>query len=74
MNDAGLALMTRLANGSGSGVEHVALSADGRRLAIVRRTDGATAIELLVEAGAAWRPAGAITIPGDGPVSIAWLG
>jgi hypothetical protein len=74
MNDAGLVHLTRLANESGSGVDHVALSADGQRLAIVRRTDGATAIELFVAADAAWRPAGAFTIPGEGPVSIAWLG
>ncbi len=73
MNDAGLDRMTRLSSPSGAGVERLALSADGRRLAIVRRTDSGSAIELLVVADGAWRQVGSIEIPGDRAVSIAWL-
>jgi hypothetical protein len=73
MNDAGLARMTRLENGSGAAADRVALSPDGRRLAIVRRTDTGRAIELLVEVDGTWRSAGVIPIRGEGTASVAWL-
>ena len=73
MNDAGIVRMKRLASPTGAGVDRLALSGDGRRLAIVHRTDSGSTIELLVAAGSAWTAAGTITFPGDRPVSIAWL-
>jgi hypothetical protein len=53
-------------------VERIALSADGRRLAIVRRMDAGASIELFVEVDGVWHAAASLTTPGDGAVSIAW--
>jgi hypothetical protein len=73
MNDAGLARMARLANTSGAGVDRIALSGDGSHLAVARRTDAGTTVELFTAVAGEWRAAGDIRIPGDPAVSIAWL-
>ena len=74
VNDAGIAQMARLAiPPGGGGVERIALSGDGTRLALTRRTESGTAIELHVLVDRAWRAAGSIAIRGDRTVSIAWL-
>jgi hypothetical protein len=73
MNDAGIARMTRLATPTGAGADRIARSGDGRRLAIVRRTDRGSTIDLLVAADGGWTPAGTVTLPGVAAVSIAWL-
>jgi hypothetical protein len=66
--------MARLHGPSGSGVDRLAMSADGRRLAIVRRTDGGGSIELLVHRGDGWASLRTLVLPGDGPISVAWRG
>jgi hypothetical protein len=74
VNDGGIGQMQRLGiPAGGGGVERIALSGDGTRLAITRRTDTATTIELHVLVEGAWRTAGSIAIQGDRTVSIAWL-
>jgi hypothetical protein len=74
VNDAGIAQMARLAIPPGrGGVERIALNGDGTRLAITRRTESGTTIELHVLVDGTWRAAGSIAIPGDRTVSIAWL-
>jgi hypothetical protein len=72
MDDAGLGRMARVANASGAGVERIAVSGDGTRLAVARRTDTGTTIELLSAVDGGWRAAGDVRIAGDRAVSIAW--
>jgi hypothetical protein len=58
----------------GAGVESLALSAAGNRLAVVRRTgDHAATIVLLAEGSRGWAAVGSVDIHGDHAVSIAWL-
>ncbi len=73
MNDAGVGRLTRIRSPSGAGVERLAISADGRRLAVVRRTATGSTIELLAAVDGDWDLVGAIAIPGERAVSIAWL-
>ena len=74
VNDAGLVRLKRLATPpGGGGAERIALSGDGTRLAVTRRTDTATTIEIHVLVEGRWTPAGTIAIPGERSVSIAWL-
>ncbi len=66
--------MTRLDGPPGVGVESLAISPDGTRLAIVRRRDsGIASIELLRSTGQGWAGGRSPVSPGDGTVSIAWL-
>jgi hypothetical protein len=69
-----LGSMARVHGPAGSGVESLALSPDGGRLAVVRRDDaGAASIELFRDFGQGWSTLRTLTVPGDGPVSMAWL-
>jgi hypothetical protein len=66
--------MTSLPAIAGTGVDGLALSPDGRRLAIVRRRDaGGTSIDLYAVIEGAWERARSLVISGDPAVSIAWL-
>jgi hypothetical protein len=66
--------MTRLHGPAGSGVERLAMSPDGHRLAVVRRDDAGTAsIELFHDLEQGWSSVRMLTVPGDGVVSVAWL-
>jgi hypothetical protein len=69
-----LASMARLPARTGSTVESLAISAEGRRLALVRRDEaGAASLELYVAIDAAWASVRSHSFMGDGPISIAWL-
>jgi hypothetical protein len=66
--------MTRLHGPAGSGVDSLAMSPDGHRLAVVRRDDAGTAsIELFRDLEQGWSRVRILTVPGDGAVSVAWL-
>ena len=66
--------ITRLVGPPGSGVDSLAISAAGGLLAVVRRTEsGSAEIELYRAIEGVWKSARTIQLPGDGPVSIAWL-
>ena len=66
--------VVRLVGPPGSGVDGLAISAAGSLLAVVRRTEsGAASIELYRAIEGVWTSARTIQLPGDGPVSIAWL-
>jgi len=66
--------MTRLHGPPGSGVESLAISSNGDRLAVVRRPDaGAATIELFRALEQDWTSVRTLTLAGDGPLSIAWL-
>jgi hypothetical protein len=65
---------SRIAGSDAAGVENLALSPDGTRLAIVRRTGDQTAtIVLLASDERGWAAIGSLEIRGDHAVSIAWL-
>jgi hypothetical protein len=69
-----LGSMARVHGPAGSGVESLALGPDGGRLAVVRRDDaGVASIELFRDVGQGWSSVRTLTVPGDGPVSVAWL-
>jgi hypothetical protein len=69
-----LAAMTRLHGPPGSGVESLAISPNGDRLAVVRRSEaGAASIELFRAREQDWTSVRTLTLAGDGPLSIAWL-
>jgi len=69
-----LGAMTRLHGPPGSGVENLALSPNGDRLAVVRRSEaGAASIELFRALEQDWTSVRILTLAGDGPLSIAWL-
>ena len=68
----GLGLLTRIRGPSGAGVDGLALSAAGDRLAIVRRTDVDATVEIIVRAGEGWRSFRTIAIPVGARVSLAW--
>jgi hypothetical protein len=69
-----LASMARVHGPVGAGVESLAISPDGGRLAVVRRDDaGVASIELFRDLGQGWSSVRILTVPGDGPVSLAWL-
>jgi len=66
--------VARLEGAQVSSVESLALSFDGTRLAVVRRTDsGAGSIETFRLTDAGWSRVRSIPLSDDGPVSIAWL-
>ena len=66
--------MARIASAPGTGADQVAISADGSRLAIVRRTDARAAIEILARIHGPWHSIRTVAIDGDHALSIAWLG
>jgi len=69
-----LGAMTRLHGPPGSGVENLALSPNGDRLAVARRSEaGAASIELFRALEQDWTSVRILTLAGDGPLSIAWL-
>lgn len=71
--DAGhLAGMTRIPSPPGFAVDDLALSGDGTRLAIVRRSDEATSLEVLELIDAAWTRRTLLTLGADAILSIAW--
>ena len=66
--------VVRLPGPAGSGVESLAMSPAGGRLAVVRRADGGSAsVELYRAVDAGWSKVRTIELDGDGPVSVAWL-
>jgi hypothetical protein len=66
--------MTRVHGPPGSGVESLAISPNGDRLAVVRRSEpGGASIELLRALGQDWTSVRTLSLAGDGPLSIAWL-
>ncbi len=72
--DAGnVAGMTRIPSPPGFAADTVALSRDGTRLAIVRRSDQATSVEVLELIDAAWTRRTSLTLGADAVPSIAWL-
>jgi hypothetical protein len=69
-----LASMARLPARMGSTVESLALSPDGKRLAVVRRDEaGAASLEVYVAIDEGWTTVRSHGLTGDGPISIAWL-
>ena len=65
---------SRIASSDAAGVEGLALSADGERLAVVRRIgDQAATIVVLAAGERDWAAIGSLEVPGDRAVSIAWL-
>ena len=55
-------------------MDSLAINAAGSLLAVVRRSEsGAASIELYRAVDGVWKSARTIQLPGDGPVSIAWL-
>ena len=68
-----LASMTRIHGPPATGVEALAMSADGTRLAVVRRSDAGASVEIVVRVGDEWRSAQTLTRLGDVPPSVAWL-
>jgi hypothetical protein len=66
--------VVRLAGPAGAGVESLAISPSGDRLAVVRRTDAGTAsIELYRAVEQGWKSARTIGLAGDEAVTVAWL-
>jgi hypothetical protein len=69
-----LEAMTRIRGREGSPVESLAISPDGRRLAVVRRDDtGTPTLELFSALEHVWTRVRTHDLTGDGPISIAWL-
>ena len=65
---------SRIQGSDRAGIESLALSAEGKRLAVVRRTgDHVATIVLLAEGDRGWAAIGSVEIRGDHAVSIAWL-
>jgi len=65
--------MGRIPGPPATGIEGLAMSADGTRLAVVRRSDTGGSIEILVRVGDDWRSVRTLTRPGDGSFVAAWL-
>lgn len=65
--------MARIHGPPATGVDALAMSADGTRLAVVRRSDAGASVEIVVRLGDEWRTVRTLTAPGDGPFSVAWL-
>jgi hypothetical protein len=65
--------MTRIHGPPATGVDGLAMSADGTRLAVVRRSEAGASVEIVVRLGDAWRTVRTLTTVGDGPLSVAWL-
>lgn len=64
--------MTRIHGPPGTGVDRLAMNAAGHRLAVVRRTDTGSTIEILVRREGGWHATRTLTVPGDGSLGIAW--
>ena len=65
---------SRIAGSDAAGVEGLALSADGGRLAVVRRIgDQAATVVILAAGERGWAAIGSLEISGDHAISIAWL-
>ena len=68
------AQVAHLVGPPGSGVDGLALSPDGSRLAVVRRTDvGLVSIELYRVLERNWTSVLTLSLGSDAPVSLAWL-
>jgi hypothetical protein len=65
--------MIRIHGPPGTGVDALAMSADGARLAVVRRSDAGASVEIVVRIGDEWHSVHALTKLGDVPPSVAWL-
>jgi hypothetical protein len=65
--------MARIHGPSATGVEALAMSADGTRLAIVRRSDAGGSIEVVVRFDDDWRSVRTVAMPGAAQISVAWL-
>lgn len=65
--------MTRIQGPPATGVEALAMSADGTRLAVVRRSESGASVEMVVRVGDEWHTVRTLTTLGDGPPSVAWL-
>ena len=68
-----LAGMARIHGPPATGVDALAMSADGTRLAIVRRSDAGGSIEIDIRLETDWRPVRTLTTPDGVPISVAWL-
>ena len=65
---------SRILGSDAAGIESIALSADGERLAVVRRSgDNGATIVLLFRDERGWAAIGSLETTGDQAVSIAWL-
>lgn len=67
-----LEAMARIANTGGT-ITRLALDGPGFRLGVVRSGEASSAVEILTIRDGRWQSTRTETIPGDGPVSIAWL-
>jgi hypothetical protein len=66
--------MTRVRARPGVAVESLALSPEGRRLAILRRAESGTpSLELLSAIDHGWSTTRIHDVTADGPISIAWV-
>lgn len=65
--------MTRIPSPAGFAADVVAVSGDGMRLAIVRRSDQATSLEILERIDGAWARRAQMTLAADAALAIAWL-
>lgn len=68
-----LASMTRIHGPPATGVDSLAMSADGTRLAVVRRSDAGASVEIVIRVGDEWGTVRSLTKLGDGPPSVGWL-
>ena len=68
-----LASMIRIHGPPATGVDSLAMSADGTRLAVVRRSDAGASVEIVVRLGDEWRTVRTLTKLDDGPPSVGWL-
>jgi hypothetical protein len=69
----GAATMRRIQGPPSTGVEALAMSADGMRLAIVRRSDAGGTVAVVVRTADEWRTVRTLTMSGDAPIAVAWL-
>lgn len=66
--------VVRLAGPAGTGVESLAISPAGDRLAVVRRTDaGLASIELFRALESGWKSVRTVALAGDTAMTVAWL-
>jgi hypothetical protein len=68
-----IASMARAHGPPGTGVDGLAMSADGTRLAVVRRSDAGGSIEIVTRADGDWRSVRTLATPGADLISVAWL-
>jgi hypothetical protein len=69
----GAATMRRIHGPPASGVEALAMSTDGMRLAIVRRSDAGGSVAFVIRLGDEWSTARTLAMSGDAPIAVAWL-